>query len=299
MRPKLRLLLAAWGAAGLVPAMLMVAAGPAGTASAARASLVRAPSADAGNGSPLPADPLEPDATQWTSQEWSGWADVAKENVNLRFVTANFTVPTVKCGALGQSAYLWVGLDGFAASGIPVPNNNTVEQAGVAVVCNVSTPSGPEPSYYSFWEMFAPGPGHGPHTKGGVSPGDVIAVSVFYNSAANDYNLQLNDSNSTTPDISTAQSCPSGNICHNATAEVIAEDPGGGPAKGVYLANFHTVNFTSVGVTSRNGTKGALQGNSLWTANKITMAYQGTVMAKPSARTNNYHDFSDTWNYAG
>jgi hypothetical protein len=52
-------------------------------------------------------------------------------------------------------------------------------------------------------------------------------------------------------------------------------------------------------VTSRNGTKGALQGNDLWTANKITMAYQGTVMAKPSARTNNYHDFSDTWNYAG
>jgi hypothetical protein len=198
MRPRLRLLLAAWGAAGLVPAMLLAAAGTAGTVTAARASLARAPSAGAGNGSPLPADPLEPDAAQWTSPEWSGWADVAKQNVQLRYVTANFTVPTVKCGALGQSAAFWVGLDGFTASGIPVPSNNTVEQAGIDVECNISTPSGPEPSYYSFWEMYAPGTGHGPHETAGVSPGDAIAVSVFYNSDTNKYNLQLNDGSATT-----------------------------------------------------------------------------------------------------
>jgi hypothetical protein len=65
---------------------------------------------------------------------------------------------------------------------------------------------------------------------------------------------------------------------------VVAEDPGGGPEHGHYLANFHRVAFSRVRVTSRNGTVGHLHSNKLWGAYKITMTYKGIVMAAASGR---------------
>jgi hypothetical protein len=300
-RSKFVVAVAAMAAATLaaaVPAAASSAAVPGahlgGPAAPASAPAHRA--ADPGDESPLPNDPAVPDAHQWSSHVWSGWVDVANQDVALRYVTANFVVPSVKCSSLGESVAFWVGLDGLNGSDLPVPVNKTVEQDGVEVNCDISTPSGPMPSYDSFWYMFAPTNSKSKFCINCVSPGDTIAVSVYYDSAADNYHLALSDSNTTAPDFNTSQTCPTSYTCHNATAEVIAEDPGGGVASGVYLPNFGTVHFSSVGVTSRDGTKGTLYGNSLWSAGKITMEDSGgTVMAQPSDRTDGNTAFSDTF----
>jgi Peptidase A4 family len=240
---------------------------------------------------PLPpsSSVIEPDYTTTTQSIWAGWADVADTNVALRYVTANFVVPTVSCPGAGYDAAFWVGLDGDQ-------EGSTVEQVGVDAYCDIKLPSGGyAPDYTSWWEMY---PG-GVHTKGNVSPGDTIAVAVYYDSSTGKYSLALSDSKRTGPDISTSQPCPGGYTCHNKTAEVIAEDSGGGPSKGVYLAKFSKVTFSQVGVTSRDGTHGTLEGNSLWSSNELKMAYQGHAMATPSAREDGATEFSVTWNGSG
>ena len=230
------------------------------------------------------ADPLPPglssvpapDYSSTTQSIWAGWADVAHADVQVRFVTANFVVPTVSCPGAGYDASFWVGLDGDQ-------EGSTVEQVGVDAYCNVQTPFGWLPSYTSWWEMYHshPGTSGAPHPVGTVSPGDQIAVSVYYNDSTGQYNLALSDGSRTGPDINTYQFCAAGWTCHNKTAEVIAEVSGGGPANGVYLAHFSPVNFTSIGVTSRDGTHGTLEGNNLWASNELIMAYQGHAMATP------------------
>jgi len=233
-----------------------------------------------------------PDDYTSTLVNWAGWADVGDTNVQLRYVTANFVVPTVTCPGAYYGASFWVGLDGDQ-------EGSTVEQAGVEAFCNIQLPSGGwVPSYNSFWEMYHPGD-NGPHLGGSVSPGDQIATSVYYDSSTGQYNLALNDGNRNGANIQTSQPCPSGWTCHNKTAEVIAEDPGGGPPNSNYLAHFSQVSFTQIGVTSRNGTKGTLEGNNLWASNEILMAYNGHAMATPSARESGYTAFSVTWNGSG
>ena len=115
---------------------------------------------------------IEPDYTSTTQSTWAGWADVADTNVELRYVTSNFVVPTVSCPGYGYEASFWAGLDGDQ-------EGSTVEQVGVDAYCDISLPSGGyAPDYTSWWEMFP----LLPHTKGNVSPGDQIAASVYYNS---------------------------------------------------------------------------------------------------------------------
>lgn len=240
-------------------------------------------------GDPLPPglpSVAEPDYTSTTQDAWAGWADVADTNVELRFVTANFVVPTVTCPGRDYEADFWVGLDGNG-------EGSTVEQVGVDALCDISLPSGGyAPDYTSWWEMYP----DGPHTVGSVSPGDEIAVAVYDNSSTGNYSLALSDSNSTSPDISKNEPCPSSYTCHNATAEVIAEDPGGGASKGVNLAKFSKVTFSQIAVTSRNGTHGTLEGNNLWSSNESIMAYKGNAMATPSARNDGATSFTVTWN---
>ncbi len=246
------------------------------------------------------ADPLppglpsvtEPDYTSTTQSIWAGWADVANTNVTLRYVTANFVVPTVSCPGSGYEADFWVGLDGDGEGG-------TVEQVGVDAFCDIPLPSGGfGADYTSWWEMYP----DNFHTVGDVSPGDQIAASVYYDSSLGRYNLQLNDGNngsSKGPNINVAEFCAGGNLCHNQTAEVIAEDPGHGPAKSFFLARFSKVTFTEIGATSHDGTRGTLEGNSLWSSNELFMAYRGNAMATPSARNDGATSFSVTWNGSG
>lgn len=220
------------------------------------------------------------------SQNWSGYAAVAKTNVALRYVTSTFTVPSISCsrvaiGSAGQTyAAEWVGLDGF--------NSTTVEQTGVDTFCDSS--SGPATSQ-AWYEMYP----LDPVVFSGVSPGDTIWVSVYYNSGTSEYQLFLDDE-TTGSTMETDQPCPSGSTCDRNSAEVIEEDPGGSVAGGINLADFGTVNFAASHVTSRSGLHGTLAASSLWTTTEIIMQDpSGNDMATPSALTDSGADFSITW----
>lgn len=224
------------------------------------------------------------DFTTNTSHIWSGWMDLSNTNVQLRFVAADFTVPTVKCNSVGQSAAFWVGLDGWT--------DNTVEQDGVDVVC-IQGPGGPIPQYYTFYEMVP----ESPVGFFGVSPGDHINASVFYDSSIAEYNLVVTDSADSSVNINLDKNCPSGHTCRNNSAEVIAEDPGGVPNP---LGDFGTVSFSHIAVTSADGTHGTLEGNSLWSSHEIILENAGhMVMAQPSGRLNGATAFTDTFKSAG
>src|SRR5215831_4259184 len=80
---------------------------------------------------------------------WAGYA-VSRGTTTFRFVSAQFTVPTVDCtgvnAAHGAWSGHWIGLDGFRSL-------STVEQVGVIAGCIDST----TPVYQAFWEMFPNG----------------------------------------------------------------------------------------------------------------------------------------------
>lgn len=229
-----------------------------------------------------------PDAVQQTSRNWAGWVDNADTNVELRFVSATFKVPTITCTSFGPTVSIWVGLDGF--------QSKTVEQAGIDAACDIQGPDGVLPQYVSWYERY-PRPAN---FKGALSPGDSVGVSVFFDSSTGNYDMAVNDPSSPGADIGVAFPCPSGSSCRNSSAEVIAEDAGGGPAKGFFLPKFSPVTFTGVAVTSRDGTHGTLEGNSLWSAHQIFMEYpNNTIMAEPSARADGATSFTVTYKSAG
>jgi Peptidase A4 family len=206
------------------------------------------------------------------SANWSGYAVAAASGKHIRFVSANFTIPSLNCAQspLGSSGYAyvghWAGLDGF--------NDNTVEQTGVDAYCDATG----TPSYYAWYEMY-PQP---PVAFTGVSPGDAVNVSVFFNGSA--YNLVLTDL-TTGGFINTTQACPAGSTCRNNSAEVITEDPGGAIANGFNLADFGMANYTGAAVTSTTGTHGTLSAlPNYWSSAKIVMVDPGgNRMAVPSA----------------
>jgi hypothetical protein len=65
------------------------------------------------------------------------------------------------------------------------------------------------------------------------------------------------------------------------------------------MRHFRPVNFTLIGVTSRDGTHGTLEGNNLWGSNKLIMAYRGHAMATPSGRESGSTAFTVTWDGSG
>lgn len=221
------------------------------------------------------------------SNNWSGYAAVAKKNVALRFVQSTFTVPTVNCSAVpigsgGQTyAAEWVGLDGF--------NSQTVEQTGVDSFCDSSTGAA---TNQAWWEMFP----RDPVVFTGVNPGDTIFVAVYFDSSTNQFQLTMQDK-TTGASMQADQSCPSGSVCDRNSAEVIEEDPGGSVAGGINLADFGTASFNTSRVTARDGLRGTLSASKLWTSTKIIMQDpSGNDMATPSALTNGGANFNVTFN---
>jgi hypothetical protein len=203
---------------------------------------------------------------------WSGYAVAADSGIHIRFVAANFTIPSLNCAnsPLGSSGFAyvgdWAGLDGL--------NSNTVEQTGVDAFCDSSG----TPSYYAWYEMYP----LAPVAFTGVGPGDAINASVFFNGSG--YNLVLKDLTSG-GSINTTQPCPSGSKCGNTSAEVITEDPGGAVANGVNLADFGMANYTGTAVTSTSGKHGTLASlANFWASTRIVMVDPGgTRMAVPSS----------------
>ena len=208
-------------------------------------------------GMALPVTPLPrltPVRGALTSQNWAGYVDVACRTCTLRFITASFTLPSVNCAKSpdGSFAGFWAGLDGVTSK--------TVEQVGAVASCSRGAAS-----YSAFYEMYPKAPVY----FSGVSPGDAIRVSVFFNASTARWQLRLSDV-TTGGSISTAQRCPSGSRCRNADAEVITEIPStrSGTAP---LADFGQVRYRAIRVTSSRGLKGAMTSNRQWTTHAVDM----------------------------
>jgi hypothetical protein len=223
------------------------------------------------------------------SENWSGHAVAACSHCAIRYVTAEFNVPSVNCARspLGSSglaaASQWVGLDGYSS--------NTVEQEGVTGLCDSSG----TPTYYAWYEMFP----QAPVTFSGISPGDDIRAATYFDyfndSHRHMYNLVLTDV-TTGGFFNVWLSCPSGSTCRNSSAEVITEDPGGAVRGGVNLADFGGENFTGTRVTSRDGSKASLSTKpGYWATHQIFMVNpSGRVMAATSVLYGGLA-FNDYW----
>jgi hypothetical protein len=191
-----------------------------------------------------------------SSGNWSGYVDIANKGVALRYVTADFNIPNLNCanttaGPSGAYFSSWTGLDGW--------NDGTVEQQGIESYCSGSTQG-----LWVFYEMYPAGP----VVFTGASPGDALQASTYYNSSTGNYSLVVTDLTQGGAGVTETIKCAG--TCKNSSAEVVAEAPGGGPPS-YGLCDFGAENYTTVGVTSRSGTKGTLAGNSLWTSDSIKM----------------------------
>jgi hypothetical protein len=196
-----------------------------------------------------------------SSGNWSGYADVANSGAALRYVTANFNIPSLNCanssGGSGGIYYAsWAGLDGY--------DNGTVEQEGIESYCQSGTPG-----LWVFYEMYPADP----VVFTGANPGDALATSTYYNSTTKKYSLVVDDLTQSGAGISVSESCAG--TCSNSTAEVISEAPGGGPPT-YGLADFGAESYTNAAVTSRNGTKGTLSAAALWKSYAINMVNQSS-----------------------
>jgi hypothetical protein len=218
------------------------------------------------------------------SGNWSGYTAVGDKNVALRYVGADFNVPSLNCantpvGSAGDPIEgQWVGLDGYDTS--------TVEQTGIAGYCDSGTAE-----YYAWYEMY---PSETVVYSGAISAGDAITASVYYNAGGGFYNIVLTDVTAG-GQINVDATCPSGSTCKDASAEVITELPGGGPANGYNLPDFGMDNFTGTGVTSRDGVHGGLSASSLWTSTEIILEDQnGRHMIQPSSLYGG-QAFNSTW----
>lgn len=224
--------------------------------------------------------------SQLDSRNWSGYADQACGTCKLRYVETRFSLPSVNCAGVAGTdvASFWAGLDGLSSG--------TVEQAGVDAFCTGTTPS-----YVAWYEMYPDPP---VVLSLPVTAGDAIDTNVYYNGSG--YQLTLNDITAAVG-ATVLASCPAGSICANSSAEVIAEAPFDSGAQAfVPLADFGRSFFTGSRVTSRNGSRGGLGPNPLWTASQVIMfsgphelAAPGTLSSGQEAPGVPSSDFPVSW----
>jgi hypothetical protein len=211
-------------------------------------------------------------ATSVTSLQSANWAGYAASfgTTTFRFVSAQFTVPTVDCTGVtapnGAWSGHWVGLDGFRST------STTVEQIGVLAGCDGTSTT---PVYAPFWEMF-PNAANEPNIP--VNPGDVINLSVYYNKSTRKFTLTFSDTTNG-QHFTRIRACPAGATCRRNSAEAISEAPAeviGSTVSILPLANFQTASFANVAITNTSGThRGGLR-SSFWNTFKITQASDGT-----------------------
>ena len=243
-------------------------------------------------------------ATSVTSLQSVNWAGYAASlgTTTFRFVSAQFTVPTVDCTGVtapnGAWSGHWVGLDGFRST------STTVEQIGLVAGCDGTSTT---PVYAPFWEMF-PNAANEPNIP--VSPGDTISLSVFYNRSTRKFTLTFSDATNG-QHFSRTRACPAGATCRRNSAEVISEAPFDATTSSVLpLADFTSVSFANVAITNTSGThRGGLR-SSFWNTFRITQASDGTnvtvagdpitagtVLDRPTALSAK-RNFSDQWQAA-
>jgi hypothetical protein len=221
-----------------------------------------------------------------SSPSWSGYVAGACVTCKFRYVAATWRLPAVDCAKSPPVAWAeaWVGLDG--------ETSGSVEQVGTASVCTNG-----QPSYFAWYQMYPDAPVvayNAARTSYGVNPGDLITASVYYDAAANRWQLALED-HATGTAIAASQPCPAHIQCDNASAEVIMEAPNAGA--NLPLADFGTGTFTSIRVTSRNGIRGGMASNRLWTVYPVDLVRGGVTLTAPGpVRAGTA--FTDTWHAA-
>src|SRR5215467_14162187 len=179
--------------------------------------------------------------TNLQALNWAGYA-ASRGTTTFRFISAQFTVPTVDCtgvtAASGAWSGHWIGLDGFRTT------SSTVEQVGVIAGCANAT----TPVYQAFWEMF-PNAANSP-TSIHIQPGDAISMSVFYNRSTRKFTLTFSDT-STGQSFTRTRACPAGATCRRNSAEAISEAPAEATASAISilpLADFGTASFANVAI---------------------------------------------------
>lgn len=208
----------------------------------------------------------------------AGYAAIADRGRHIRYIAADFTVPTVTCSPLGSRGISdvndSVGLDGL--------NDATTEAIGVWAFCDKTGAS-----YGGFYDM-AP---RQPVIFTGISPGDSVAVSVYFTGSR--YRLILQDLTAGRTVKKTFQRCPRRSRCLNKSAEVLTQGGGGGSD----LANFGLVSYTGVRVTSVGGKRGSLLSlRKYWTSAEFIMVNRaGHKMAVPSALHSRGRAFGVSW----
>ena len=212
------------------------------------------------------ADPRRVSNAADVSGNWSGYADAACSSCALRYVAAVFTIPSVNCAESQANANVseWVGLDGWT--------DNTVEQTGIDAYCNGATAE-----YYGWVEMFPSAP---LTYTGPMNVGDAIEANVYYNASTGQWQTSLTDVTNGNY-LDSSQPCPAGSTCRNSSAEVITEAPASGGI--LPLADYGQMTYAAAQVTSRNGTRGDLASNGLWSADSVTMDNAAGQTSTPSA----------------
>ncbi len=217
---------------------------------------------------------------------WAAYVALAHKNVALRYVAADFNIPSLNCAGAAPNATvaLFVGFQGWSAPG---------ELTGLQGTCN----SDGTYSYQGFYEISTGPAVASPVT---VNPGDAIQASVYYNASTRQYTFYLNDVTEATVLFNTPVSCPSGSSCSTTTAEAVTDDLYDVSAKQNFpLANYGMVNFTGGAVTSRDGLKGGFGSSTLWTSAEsiIRNSSTGAILATPSSLEGG-SAFSTTWHAA-
>jgi Peptidase A4 family len=208
-----------------------------------------------------------------SSPTWAGYAGTPPKGKTIREINVTFVVPQVKCsGSIGAPekgkypgwhASFWAGIDGWNPTSRTT--NGTVQQAGVIAFCRTRKSVA---TYRAFYEMFPASP---VLTKQVVQAGNELTVYVSVTRKT--YTFGFNNMTSGTNFTATA-TCAEGTTCHNATAEVITEAPGGGPDAGHGLADTGTVSYTNAAVSLQGEDYGFALGQ-LATVTKITMSPTG------------------------
>ena len=237
-----------------------------------------------------------------TSDIWAGYADAKSSTGGFAEVESSWNVPEIVGDActkptfpgVEQSAF-WIGLDGYGGP--------TVEQTGTISGCDQGSPF-----YYAWLEMY-PSP---MQPLFAVSPGDHMTAWIGGGGNSNGvYSMVIDDTTSGSK-WSGQQDCPSGYTCPGATAEVIAESPGGcqlstdqacrttNEGSAYPMANFGWVKFHNIGVFPQHGTGTSWDsiGSSQFDPVELTMTDRTprTIVQVTSPLSSN--EFTATWEHA-
>jgi hypothetical protein len=155
------------------------------------------------------------------SYNWGGYAVTGTDFTDVK---GSWVVPSTNCAA-SPNAWLaqWVGIDGA--------NSGTVEQTGIAVWCDETTPV-----YYA-WVEFFPNPTQ-VIERITVTPGDTFYAEVSYSNSTQDFTVLIKDE--TTGDYYTESQAVPG--AARSSAEWIAEAPSF-PTGILNLADYGTAYF--------------------------------------------------------